>query len=60
MEHIVILVGSLGIVAYMYSQMPDEKDQSDAWKDGYTAGFLTPGPFTIIGIFGLGYLALKK
>ena len=60
MEHIVILVGSLGIVAYMYSKMPEEKAQSDAWKDGYTAGFLTPGPFTIIGIFGLGYLALKK
>ena len=60
MEHIVILVGSLGIVAYMYSKMPEEQAQSDAWKDGYTAGFLTPGPFTILGLFGLGYLALKK
>ena len=60
MEHIIILVGSLAIVAYMYNKKPDEKDKSDVWKEGYTAGFLTPGPFTIIGIFGLGYLALKK
>ena len=37
-----------------------DTEKSDIWKEGYTAGFLTPGPFTIIGIFGLGYLALKK
>ena len=60
MEHIVILVGSLAIVAYMYNKKPDDTEKSDVWKEGYTAGFLTPGPFTIIGIFGLGYLALKK
>ena len=40
MEHIVILVGSLGIVAYLYSKMPEEKAQSDAWKDGYPRVFL--------------------
>ena len=60
MEHLVILVGSLAAVAYLWNQKPDETDKSDVWMDGYYAGFLTPGPFTIIGIFGLGYLALKK
>ena len=55
----VLVALSLGGAFYFYSQKPDDKSRSEAWNEGYKSGFLTPGPFTVIGIFGAGYLMLR-
>ena len=55
-----LVIGSLVAALYLYSQKPEDKGQSEAWYEGYEAGFLTPGPFTIIGIMGAGYLVWKR
>jgi len=60
MWEIILVIASLGTAVYIYSNKPEDKDRSEAWNEGYKAGFLTPGPFTLIGIFGAGYLIYKK
>lgn len=60
MWEVILVIASLGTAVYIYSNKPEDKDRSDAWNEGYKAGFLTPGPFTLIGIFGAGYLIYKK
>jgi hypothetical protein len=53
------IVASIGGALYFYNQKPVDKARSDAWKEGYKSGFLTPGPFTVIGVLGAGYLVFK-
>ena len=53
---ILLIAASLAGAMYIYSQKPTDKDKSDAWYEGYKAGILTPGPFTVLGILGFGYL----
>ena len=55
-----MIVASIGGALYFYSQKPEDKGKSEAWNEGYKAGFLTPGPFTVIGVLGAGYLVYKK
>ena len=55
-----LIIGSLAVALYLYSQKPEDKARSEAWNEGYKAGFLTPGPFTVIGIMGAGYLVWKR
>ena len=56
----ILIVASVGGALYLYNQKPEAKGKSEAWNEGYKAGFLTPGPFTVIGILGAGYLVYKK
>jgi len=56
----ILVIASVGAAVYLYSQKPDDEGKSEAWNEGYKAGFLTPGPFTLIGVFGAGYLVYKK
>ena len=55
-----LIVASIGGALYLYSQKPEDKGKSEAWNEGYKAGLLNPGPFTIIGVLGAGYLVYKK
>ena len=54
------MIASIGGALYFYNKKPEDEARSDAWNEGYKAGFLTPGPFTVIGIFGAGYLLYKR
>ena len=56
-----VVIGlSAGVALYLYNQKPKEKDKSDAWDEGWKTGFLTPGPFTILGLLGLGYVITHR
>ena len=53
---IVILAGAGLVMYHVYTRK--EKlmdDESSDFREGYTAGFLTPGPFTILAIAGLAH-----
>jgi cytochrome bd-type quinol oxidase subunit 2 len=56
---LVLVVLSITGAVYLYRHKPTDETHSSAWNEGYKAGFLTPGPFTIIGLFGAGYLMVK-
>ena len=56
----ILIVASIGGALYFYSQKPEDKGKGEAWNEGYKAGFLTPGPFTVIGVLGAGYLVYKR
>ena len=56
----VILALSTGAALYLYNQKPDETDKSEAWVEGWKTGFLTPGPFTVLGILGVGYVITHR
>jgi hypothetical protein len=50
----VILAGAGAALYLVYTRK--EKlldDENPDFREGYTAGFLTPGPFTIIAVAGL-------
>ena len=50
---------ALGIVLNRRDKLLDENNPD--FREGYTAGFLTPGPFTILGIAGVvAYHAWEK
>ena len=53
---VVILAGA-GLALYLVFTRKEklvDKENSD-FREGYTAGFLTPGPFTILAIAGLAH-----
>ena len=45
--------GSFVAAMYLFSQRPDGADLPH-WNEGYKAGWLTPGPYTIIALLGMG------
>ena len=51
----VIIGGGAAIAIYLVTQRKEDflSDESKEFREGYTAGFLTPGPFTILAIAGL-------
>ena len=56
----ILIVASIGGALYFYSKKPEDKGKGEAGNEGYKAGFLTPGPFTVIGVLGAGYLVYKR
>ena len=51
----VIIAGTTAVALYLVYNRKEKfmsKDNED-FREGYVAGFLTPGPFTILAIAGL-------
>jgi len=53
---VVILAGA-GLALYIVYTRKEKlmDDENPDFRDGYTAGFLTPGPFTILALAGLAH-----
>ena len=52
-QKILIIVGMTGIALYLvYSRREKLKSKDPSFREGYVAGFFTPGPFTIIAVAG--------
>ena len=49
----------LGTFAIFYVITKPESFQSQDFTKGYAAGFFTPGPFTILGLLGVGLYAVS-
>ena len=56
----IILGLSVAGALYLYNQKPADEEKSKAWVEGWKTGFLTPGPFTVLGILGVGYVITHK
>ena len=56
-----LAIGVLGAVAAAIVYNHNTKDSSDNadFKEGYIAGFLTPGPVTILALAG-GFIYLNR
>lgn len=50
-----VIGGSAAIAIYLVTSRKDEffADANKDFREGYTAGFFTPGPFTVLAIAGL-------
>ena len=51
---LLLIGGGAAIAIYLVSTNKEGFKNQD-FKDGYTAGFFTPGPFTILAIAGIVY-----
>ena len=52
-RQIVFIAGMAGIALYLIYKSRDKIQGEDpSFREGYIAGFLTPGPFTIIAVAG--------
>ena len=58
-DHLIIIGGGALIAINIISKRKDDffHDNNEEFREGFTAGFFTPGPFTIIALAGL--LALR-
>jgi hypothetical protein len=58
-DHIILIGGGALIAIVIISKRKDDffHDNNEEFREGFTAGFFTPGPFTIIALAGL--LALR-
>ena len=53
-KYILIGGGALVAIAIIYNRKERFfHDSNDEFREGYTAGFFTPGPFTILALAGL-------
>jgi hypothetical protein len=52
-----VIVAGAGLALYLvYTRKEKLMDKENPdFREGYTAGFLTPGPFTIIALAGLAH-----
>ena len=51
----IIIIGSTALALYLINQREGSilDSENEDFRQGYYAGFLTPGPFTILAIAGL-------
>lgn len=50
----IVVVGGLGVAAaIIIYRLNTDKPLNEEFKQGYLAGFVTPGPFTILAIVGV-------
>ena len=56
-----IIFGSAAIAIYLITKQEGNffDDENEDFRAGYTAGFLTPGPFTILALAGLATTAVS-
>ena len=53
-KYLFIGLGAAVALAIVYNRRERLVDENNSdFREGYTAGFLTPGPFTILGIAGV-------
>ena len=55
MSKLLLIGGGTAVALYLIYQRKEsffDKENKD-FRDGFTAGFFTPGPFTILGIAGI-------
>ena len=53
MQKLVIIGGMAALAIYLvYTRREKLKGDDPCFREGYAAGFLTPGPFTIIAVAG--------
>ena len=53
-KYLFIGLGAVVALAIVFERREKLLDKNNAdFREGYTAGFLTPGPFTIMGIAGV-------
>ena len=50
-----IIMGGAAVALYLVYSRKDKlmDEENEDFREGYTAGFLTPGPFTILAIAGI-------
>ena len=58
MKNNLLIIGGVGIALYIVAQRKKNFMDSDNedFREGYTAGFFTPGPFAIAALLGLTML----
>ena len=51
------VLGSAAVALYLVNKQKSDatEDESEAFKEGYAAGWLTPGPFTVLAVAGFLY-----
>ena len=57
---VAFVLGSAAVALYLVSQQKADatENESEAFKEGYAAGWLTPGPFTVLAVAGFLYHAV--
>ena len=55
MSKLILIGGGAALAIYLVFQRDEGffHDENEDFRAGFTAGFFTPGPFTILGIAGL-------
>ena len=52
----VVILGLAGVALTLVYRRKDQLTSEDPrFREGYVAGFFTPGPFTILALTGLAY-----
>jgi len=52
----VVIVGMAGLAFFLvYRRKEKLKSKDPSFREGYVAGWFTPGPFTIVAVAGLAH-----
>ena len=55
MSKLLLIGGGAAIAIYLVYQRKESffHEENEQFREGFTAGFFTPGPFTILGVAGV-------
>ena len=53
----ILIVGMAGVALYLVYEHKDKKTKTkdSSFREGYVAGWLTPGPLTVVALAGLAH-----